>query len=127
MGINTGTTFDKCIPICPHFRCAKKALIIKRADQLFNGIKHLETQKRIYGITVGNLVYFCTWVNDVCIGYRCNYAICEKRAFTQNGLCGLGQRPITKFQDIEQLAKQQDKEISRAAALLKKKGLKYEE
>ncbi|MGB9730022.1 MAG: hypothetical protein ACP5GU_04890 [Thermoprotei archaeon] len=127
MGIHGNVTFDKCIPICPHFKCAKKALIIKRPEQLFNGAKYAETQKKMYGQLIGNLVYFCTWANDVCIGYRCNYAICEKRAFTPNGLCGLGQRPVTKFQDIEQIAKHQDREISRATSLLKKKGLKYEE
>uniref|UniRef100_A0A7J2U1W1 Uncharacterized protein n=1 Tax=Ignisphaera aggregans TaxID=334771 RepID=A0A7J2U1W1_9CREN len=56
-----------CNPACPLFRCAKKALIIKLVN--------------------GRPVAWCTWVNDVCIVHKCQYASCAARYLLPDGRC----------------------------------------
>lgn len=58
---------NMCNPVCPLFRCAKKALMVKLVD--------------------GKPIAFCTWVNDTCISYRCQYASCFQRYLLPDGKC----------------------------------------
>jgi hypothetical protein len=81
----------KCTPTCPHFRCAKKALV--RTQQKRGG-----SQQAI-----------CTWANDLCSGANCTFAYCEERALLPDGTCELELRkkPI-KVREIEEEAKKED-------------------
>jgi len=54
-----------CSPNCPFFRCARRAL------------------RRNKGRA------WCTYTNDFCVGYKCNYAVCIRNRLLNNGLCGL--------------------------------------
>ncbi len=61
----------KCNPLCPYFRCSKKALVIK--TEFFKG-----RQRKIA---------YCRWIGDTCIGASCQYAYCALRALLPNGDC----------------------------------------
>ncbi len=61
----------QCNPLCPYFRCNKKALGIVRRD-------------------VGGpakFVAFCNWVNDLCIGGLCQLSSCEKFYLLPDNTC----------------------------------------
>ncbi len=61
----------KCNPLCPYFRCSKRALVVK--TEFFKG-----RQKK---------TAYCRWIGDACIGARCQYAYCALRALLPNGDC----------------------------------------
>jgi len=61
----------KCNPLCPYFKCSKKALGIVRRDD---------------GGRV-RFVGFCNWVNDICIGGVCQFSACEKHYLLPDGSC----------------------------------------
>ncbi|MCC6030660.1 MAG: hypothetical protein LM586_03330 [Desulfurococcales archaeon] len=63
-----------CNPLCPFFRCAKKALNIRNM-RIGNELK---------------LVAYCSWVNDQCIAGSCQYAYCEKRYLLPGNKCLYG-------------------------------------
>jgi len=69
----------KCNPLCPFFRCGKGALTIKPGKG-------------------GSIKAFCRWVNDDCIGYKCQFAYCFRRALLPDGTCTLA-RPRKMEQD----------------------------
>ena len=69
----------QCSPSCPLFRCAKRALIIKLVD--------------------GKPVAWCTWVNDYCIGYKCQYASCVNRYLLPDGRCLAAIKSSEKSED----------------------------
>jgi hypothetical protein len=56
-----------CNTSCPLFKCSKRSLIVK----LING----------------KPTSYCNWVNDVCIGYKCQYAMCVSRYLLPDGKC----------------------------------------
>jgi hypothetical protein len=61
----------KCNPLCPYFKCSKKALGITRRDD----------RGRI------KFVGFCNWANDLCIGGICQFSACEKFYLLPDGTC----------------------------------------
>ncbi len=73
----------QCSPLCPYFKCAKNALVI--ATRFYRG----KPRK----------VAICRWTGDLCIGYRCQYAYCVKRAMLPDGTCGLEAREV-RFRDL---------------------------
>jgi len=60
-----------CNPLCPYFRCGKKAL-----------------SYRTIGVGQGSkVVAFCSWVGDQCIAGSCQFAFCEKRYLLPGNKC----------------------------------------
>jgi hypothetical protein len=62
---------DRCNPLCPYFRCMKKALQIR--TEYYRG-RPIKTA-------------ICTWIGDKCIGPKCRYAYCVKHAMLPDGRC----------------------------------------
>ena len=62
---------DKCNPACPFFRCSQNALMFTKKYQRGKVIT----------------VVACRLVGDKCIGYRCQYAYCEKKYLLPDGRC----------------------------------------
>ncbi|MCE4613449.1 MAG: hypothetical protein F7C07_06425 [Desulfurococcales archaeon] len=88
---------DKCNPLCPFFRCNKRALRI--STDYYRG-KTIKTA-------------MCAWIGDKCIGATCRFAWCEKRAILPDGRCLYGVRS-RKAEDFEQeLAKEEKIKFSR--------------
>lgn len=54
-----------CTPNCSFFRCTNKSLTQNKGRA------------------------WCTYTNDYCVGYRCNYAVCIRNRLLNNGLCSL--------------------------------------
>ncbi|MFB6491131.1 MAG: hypothetical protein TU35_007835 [Thermoproteus sp. AZ2] len=87
------------------FRCGKKAL-----KPMIRGNK---------------IVFWCTWLNDECIGPRCQYAYCEARALTPDGFCTIKTKGVEeKRPDILIEAKKMEGEVKKIEQHLKKYGLK---
>lgn len=87
------------------FRCGKKAL-----------------KPTIRG---NKIVFWCTWLNDECIGARCQYAYCEARAMTPEGYCTYkpsGEEGETR-RDILTEVKKMEKEVEKIRQHLKRQGL----
>ncbi|MEM0370343.1 MAG: hypothetical protein QXK71_07420 [Pyrobaculum sp.] len=87
------------------FRCGKKAL-----------------KPTIRG---NKIIFWCTWLNDECIGPRCQYAYCEARAMTPEGFCTYkpsGEEEGPK-RDILAEVKKMEKEVEKIRAHLKRQGL----
>lgn len=61
----------KCNPLCPYFKCTKKALGVVRRD--------IDGRPKFVG--------YCNWVNDLCIGGICQFSSCEKYYLLPNGTC----------------------------------------
>ena len=111
-----------CNPGCRFFRCAKNALTIKPVKALPNGEELLRRQRELYGNTPP-VIFYCSWVNDVCIGYKCNYAACAKNAILPDGRCGLtARRRRRKTRSLEQEALEEEEEFEEIEAMLKRKG-----
>ncbi|MEM1734105.1 MAG: hypothetical protein QXF38_05945 [Pyrobaculum sp.] len=87
------------------FRCGKKAL-----------------KPTIRG---NKIIFWCTWLNDECIGPRCQYAYCEARAMTPEGFCTY--KPSGEEEgprrDILAEVKKMEKEVEKIRAHLKRQGL----
>lgn len=62
---------DKCNMLCPLFRCSKNALVV------VNRVVKGHVQK----------VAMCRWIGDSCLGYRCQFAFCERKALLPDGKC----------------------------------------
>jgi hypothetical protein len=61
----------RCNPLCPYFKCSKKALDVVRRDE--------GGRMKFVG--------FCNWVNDLCIGGVCQFSGCEKFYLLPDGSC----------------------------------------
>jgi len=119
--------YVKCNPGCKFFRCGKRALIIKPVRAFSNGAELLLKQREMYGDTPP-LILYCRWANDICIGYKCNYASCVKGAILPNGLCGLTarQQRRKKPKSIEiELLREEEAELEKMSSMLKRKGYEY--
>lgn len=71
------------------------------------------------------IIFWCTWLNDECIGPRCQYAYCEARAMTPEGFCTYkpsGEEEGPK-RDILAEVKKMEKEVEKIRAHLKRQGL----
>ncbi len=77
---------DKCSPLCPFFRCNKKALTIK--TEYFKGRPIKKA--------------FCSWIGDECIGAQCKYAYCEKNAMLPDGRCAFAVKAKGPQKDFEE-------------------------
>lgn len=64
---------DRCNPLCPFFKCQKRAL--------------RTTVEQYKGRPIR--VPMCAWIGDKCIGASCRFAYCEKRAMLPDGRCAL--------------------------------------
>lgn len=97
-----------CNPLCPFFRCSRGALVIRRMN--------------VKGKM--QLVPFCTWVGDVCIGPKCQYAYCARRALLPDGRCLFAARAREK-REVEDFEKEIEKELEeeRKAAMIARKKL----
>lgn len=62
---------DKCNPACPFFRCSQNALMFTKKYQRGKMIT----------------VVMCRLVGDKCIGYKCQYAYCERKYLLPDGRC----------------------------------------
>ena len=67
---------DRCNPLCPFFKCSKNALVV------VNRVVKGHVQK----------VAMCRWIGDQCLGSRCQFAYCERRALLPDGKCAFAVR-----------------------------------
>lgn len=77
---------DRCNPLCPYFRCMKKALQIRTEYYRGRPIK----------------IALCSWTGDKCIGSQCRYAYCTKHAMLPDGRCMFalqGRRGAPEFEE----------------------------
>ncbi|MCS7099234.1 MAG: hypothetical protein RMH84_00570 [Sulfolobales archaeon] len=79
-----------CNNLCPLFRCARNALVL--STKVVKGY----TQK----------VAMCRLTGDQCIGYRCQFAYCDRRALLPSGNCAF----TVKFKDGEEFFSELEKE-----------------
>jgi len=99
----------KCNPLCPLFRCSKRALII--------------TTRAIRGKPVR--VAFCRWIGDECIGASCQYAFCATRSLLPNGEClHAVQKTTGKEKDIIEELKEEEINDKMKSLLTKRFGRK---
>ncbi len=85
-----------CNPLCPFFKCSQRALVYSK--KFYRGKPQT--------------VAMCRMVGDECIGYKCQYAYCEKRALLPDGRCAAyekeQQRAAPKAKDMfEELAEEE--------------------
>ncbi|MFN3804148.1 MAG: hypothetical protein ACK4SY_03735 [Pyrobaculum sp.] len=85
------------------FRCGKKAL-----------------RPNIRG---SKIVFWCTWLNDECIGARCQYAFCDARAMTPEGYCTYKAEGEEAKPDILAEVKKMEREVEKIRVHLKRRGL----
>jgi hypothetical protein len=100
-----------CSPLCPYFRCSKKALLITTEHYRGQPIKEA----------------YCRWIGDKCIGAQCQYAYCALQKMLPDGRCGwaLEKRQQSKKEFDEEL---EGEEFSfRSKSLLSKLGFKEDE
>jgi len=62
-----------CNQLCPFFKCSKNAIVY--------------TNKVIKGHVQKSAM--CRWIGDQCLGYKCQFGYCERRALLPNGMCTL--------------------------------------
>jgi len=84
---------DKCNPLCPFFRCSKRALRIGTEQYKGRSLR----------------VAMCAWIGDKCIGPSCRFAYCEKRAMLPDGRCALAVK-ASKQKDFEEELMEVEKE-----------------
>lgn len=81
---------NSCNNLCPLFKCVKAALVY--STKVVKGF----TQK----------VAMCRLTGDQCIGYRCQFAFCDRKALLPNGNCAF----TVKFKDGEDFFNELEKE-----------------
>lgn len=81
---------DKCNPLCPFFKCGKKALRISRDHYRGRTFK----------------TAMCAWIGDKCIGATCRFAYCEKRAILPDGRCAFAVRSRQETDFEEELRRE---------------------
>ena len=84
---------DRCNPLCPFFRCQKRALRFTVEQYKGRPIK----------------VAMCAWIGDKCIGPSCRFAYCEKRAMLPDGRCALAVK-ARKTKEFEEELMELDKD-----------------
>ncbi|MCS7111947.1 MAG: hypothetical protein N3D82_03530 [Ignisphaera sp.] len=93
-----------CSPSCPLFKCSKRVLIVN----LING----------------KPTPYCSWVNDNCIGYKCQYAMCTVRYLLPDGKCLSAIRTEPKSED-EFIKELESRESSTSLkSLLSRRGIR---
>ncbi|MFN7106266.1 MAG: hypothetical protein ACK4M3_06775 [Pyrobaculum sp.] len=85
------------------FRCGKKAL-----------------RPNVRG---SKIVFWCTWLNDECIGARCQYAFCDARVMTPEGYCTYKAGGEEAKPDILTEVKKMEREVEKIRLHLKRRGL----
>ncbi len=73
---------DKCNQLCPFFKCSKNALVA------VNKVVKGHVQKAA----------MCRWIGDVCLGYKCQFAFCDRKALLPDGRCAFS----IKFKESEE-------------------------
>lgn len=91
-----------CSPTCPLFRCARRALVLKLVD--------------------GKPVAYCTWVNDNCIGYKCQYSSCFQKYLLPDGKCLAVVKNEPQKEDMFMKELERDEENKNLKNLLSRKG-----
>ncbi len=90
---------DKCNPLCPYFRCSKRALVY------VNKVVKGHVQK----------VAMCRWIGDECLGPKCQYAYCELGALLPDGRCAYAVKFKKSgdefFQELEKENKEFDSRV----------------
>ncbi|MCD6324411.1 MAG: hypothetical protein J7L55_04820 [Desulfurococcales archaeon] len=90
---------DKCNPLCPYFRCSKKALVF------VNRVVKGHVQK----------VAMCRWIGDECLGPKCQYAYCELGALLPDGRCAYAVKFKKSgdefFKELEEEGKEFDSKV----------------
>jgi len=61
----------QCNSLCPFFKCSKNALVV--VNRVVKG--HIQKAA------------MCRWIGDQCLGTKCQFAFCERRALLPNGMC----------------------------------------
>ena len=89
----------KCRPTCPFLRCAKKMRMIRKRG--------------------GRTLIICGMTGDLCIGYKCNFAYCEKHALLPDGTCALTIKRRTAPSIEEEAAKLEQQYVSIKSKLKK--------
>ena len=105
----------KCNPLCPFFRCGKRALIIQT--------KYIKGHNQ--------KIPFCSWIGDTCISHQCQYAYCTEKALLPDGTCAFvvreEQQKKKKTDMLEEIARE-DLEEPVKKILTRKFGIKtYDE
>jgi hypothetical protein len=65
-----------CNQLCPFFKCSKNSLVF------VNKVVKGHVQKSA----------MCRWIGDQCLGYKCQFVFCERKALLPNGVCTLAIR-----------------------------------
>lgn len=86
------------------FRCSKKALQFRRASD--------------------RVIFWCTYLNDYCIGAKCQFAYCEARAMDSQGRCLYAAGSRGREVNLEEELKKIEAEASKLEKHLRKLGLK---
>ncbi len=97
---------DRCNPLCPLFRCAKRALIVRRIGNEF--------------------VAWCSWTNDRCICHQCQYASCVGNYLLPDGRCAYAiraQHEKKKELSFEEEIELEAKAETRVKSLLARRGI----
>lgn len=68
------------------------------------------------------IVFWCTWLNDECIGAKCQYAFCDARVMTPGGFC-MYKTEMGESRDILTEVKKLEREVEKIRSHLKKRGL----
>ena len=96
---------EMCSPTCPFFRCSQNALMY--------------TKKYSHGRMI--TVVMCRLVGDRCIGYRCQYAYCEKKYLLPDGRCAwaLKKKEGESDEDFLRDIKEEEKEVTKIKRVAK--------
>ena len=98
---------DKCNPLCPFFKCSKKALKIDK--------------RYVKGML--QKVGFCMWVGDNCIAGDCQFAFCEKRALLPGNKCAFAVKSKSASDDFEKELEREEQEMDSIRSRASRRGL----
>ncbi len=103
------TTFKKrfCHVFCQNFRCTQNALYIT---------KNKKTNKEVAR---------CNFADDLCIGYKCKYAVCNIHKLRADGVCGKSiQKQRPSISDVWTEDQEDENETLMRTYMRKSKALK---
>ncbi|MEZ0290765.1 MAG: hypothetical protein ABWJ42_06745 [Sulfolobales archaeon] len=97
-----------CNPLCPFFRCGRKALSIRSV--------RIGAETKVIG--------YCLWVGDQCIAGQCQYAYCEKRFLLPGNKCLYAIEKSKRREGLDMFKEldREEKEAKSLRDLLKKRG-----